>query len=657
MGLSASPAHRAPRPPSTRGCRASWHTSQSVAGTCTGACTRSLARTRAHARRGEGAAAGPTDRFDVALRRPRRHRGAHHDAQLVAASDLPLGLRHKVLLALRYQIVGRGTHRRPDRTHRLDAQAASPVVLNVDETLRAIERAARPDRRGAGRGAAGSAPNPTGPGPPRRGGAGDHPEAQGLVGAFEDRQHPGVDEVPRHGVLLGVAHAAVELHRLAGHPLGGPAHVRLHHRRLERALAGAHLARHGVRELAAGLDERGHPGQLRPAQLVVEHRLAEHAAVLRVREPGLERGLHHADGPGRGLEPTVLEALHLQVEALAAPGVAADQVLGRARTSRRTRPRRSACRGSRSCRSPGPRMRAAPVGLLERRTRGPAPPACRRRTATGRGDPAARSGSVRARSISDVGAPGERRPGLHAVDPVAAVDGRRGDREVRDVGAVVGLGHHDADQQLAAGDARQPALLLLLGAALDEGAGEDLGSGDERAADPERAPRRAPRWRRPCRGSRARRPTAKPPYSSGTDSPKPPSSASPLMTDSGTSGSRGARPRRPAGSARRRSGGTCRGRARTRRRGGSVRCRHGRELRRDRLEERGRAVRLDEREGRVEVGGVDPPQRLPPDQPGREVRDRVGDEQPGQHRLELAVLAVVEHDPSGFDALAACARS
>ena len=71
--------------------------------------------------------------------------------------------------------------------------------------------------------------------------AGDDAQAERLVGAFEDRQHPGVDEEARHRELLGVAHAAVELHRLAGDPLGGAAHVRLHHRRFERALAGAIL--------------------------------------------------------------------------------------------------------------------------------------------------------------------------------------------------------------------------------------------------------------------------------------------------------------------------------------------------------------------------------------------------------------------------------
>ncbi len=72
--------------------------------------------------------------------------------------------------------------------------------------------------------------------------AGDDLERERLVGALEDREHPGVDEVAAHGELLGVAHAAVDLHGLPGHPLGGPADVGLDHGGLERALALGHEA-------------------------------------------------------------------------------------------------------------------------------------------------------------------------------------------------------------------------------------------------------------------------------------------------------------------------------------------------------------------------------------------------------------------------------
>ena len=136
------------------------------------------------------------------------------------------------------------------------------------------------------------------------------------------------------------------------------------------------------------------------------------------------------------------------------PRLAADEVLGRARTSRRTRPRRSACRGSRGCRWRGPP--SSRRGRRRARTCGRAPAASRRRTPRGRGAPALRSGSVRASSISASARPANVRPRLHAVDEVAAVGRRRGDLHAGDVGAVVGLGHHDADHQLAGRDARQP---------------------------------------------------------------------------------------------------------------------------------------------------------------------------------------------------------
>src|SRR5438067_6063254 len=45
--------------------------------------------------------------------------------------------------------------------------------------------------------------------------AGDHAQAQCLVGALEDRKDSGVDEVARHRELFGVPHPAVQLHRLA----------------------------------------------------------------------------------------------------------------------------------------------------------------------------------------------------------------------------------------------------------------------------------------------------------------------------------------------------------------------------------------------------------------------------------------------------------
>ena len=105
--------------------------------------------------------------------------------------------------------------------------------------------------------------------------------------------------------------------RLAGDPLGGLAHVGLHHGGLERALALGHHAGHLVGELAGGLDGHGHAAELGLGELVLADGLAEHDPVLGVAAGRLVGGLHHADGAGRGLQATVLEAGHLEVEALA----------------------------------------------------------------------------------------------------------------------------------------------------------------------------------------------------------------------------------------------------------------------------------------------------------------------------------------------------
>ncbi len=93
----------------------------------------------------------------------------------------------------------------------------------------------------------------------------------------------------------------------------------------------------------------------------------------------------------------------------------------------------------------------------------------------------------------DVGAGGERAPRLDPVDDVArrAVDpvcGGGGDLQPGDVTAVVGLGDGDGHHHLGRGQLGQPLLLLLLGAALHQRPGEDLGSCDQRAADAEAGP-------------------------------------------------------------------------------------------------------------------------------------------------------------------------
>ena len=60
------------------------------------------------------------------------------------------------------------------------------------------------------------------------------------------------------------------------------------------------------------------------------------------------------------------------------------------------------------------------------------------------------------------------------------------------------------------------------------------------------------------------------------------------------------------------------------------------------------AVRGDERKRvRIECRCVDAPCRLPSEQLGGQLGDGVGDERAGELRLDVALVAVVEHGPTG----------
>ena len=107
--------------------------------------------------------------------------------------------------------------------------------------------------------------------------------------------------------------------------------------------------------------------------------------------------------------------------------------------------------------------------------------------------PLAGSGSVRASSARTLARPANvhhalapliSQPGWPSTSPGSARHAHR-----RDVGADVGLGHRDADHDLADGDARQPGLLLVLGAAGEQRLGQDLGPRDQRAGGGQRRPR------------------------------------------------------------------------------------------------------------------------------------------------------------------------
>ena len=117
----------------------------------------------------------------------------------------------------------------------------------------------------------------------------------------------------------------------------------------------------------------------------------------------------------------------------------------------------------------------SPLGLLDDEHR--EPPVC--------------EGTVRIRAGQEhqhVGAGGEGAPRLDAVDEPAPLRRRGRGHDAGDVGTEVGLGHRHRGEHFGRGQLRQPLLLLRFSAAVDEGAGEDLGSRDQRPADAERTP-------------------------------------------------------------------------------------------------------------------------------------------------------------------------
>ncbi len=153
-------------------------------------------------------------------------------------------------------------------------------------------------------------------------------------------------------------------------------------------------------------------------------------------------------------------------------------------------------------------------------------------------------------------------------------------------------------------------MLLLLGAALDDGAGEDLGPGDERAAGAERAPREllGRDAHREVVGLAAGR---EPAVLLGDREPEPAELGHALDDrPRGCRRSRGGCARRPAGSCPRRSGGRCRAPGRTRRRGGRGRSRGRGSASATRLEEaRGRGTARRSR-GPVRAARARRPTRL-----------------------------------------------
>ncbi|CAB4607296.1 unannotated protein [freshwater metagenome] len=85
-----------------------------------------------------------------------------------------------------------------------------------------------------------------------------------------------------------------------------------------------------------------------------------------------------------------------------------------------------------------------------------------------------------------IGTGSERAPGLDAVDQPATLGGCGGDLDAGHIGSVIGFGHGDSRHDFGGRKLRQPLALLFLGATGEQGAGQDLRTGDERTAGAER---------------------------------------------------------------------------------------------------------------------------------------------------------------------------
>ena len=295
-----------------------------------------------------------------------------------------------------------------------------------------------------------------------------------LAGALVDPEQAHVAVHALDGHAAHVARAAVDLHRPVGDAPDGLGAEVLRRRRPEG----------GVRAVVVGLRRLA---DQRPPGVPVGHRVgheALHELVGRDRVPALlahrrelrrlvhqPRGHPHAQ---RGdVQPPVGEAAHGGDEAAVQALVPADEVRRPAPGRRRGRPRTST-------------SRAGPSSRRARRTR-----RRRRRVGTRKVEmPLAgeASGSVRAKTMSTSasGALVIQRFWPVITQLVAVTHRLRGQR--RRVGAGVGLGEREGRDDLAGGQARQPLLLLLGGAAGEQHLPGDAVVGAEQRAQRRRGP-------------------------------------------------------------------------------------------------------------------------------------------------------------------------
>src|SRR4029453_124863 len=156
--------------------------------------------------------------------------------------------------------------------------------------------------------------------------AGDE-ESLDLVRAFAHGEKLRVAEVALHGQLLDVAHAAVDLHGLAGAELGGLRGEELGHAGLEGAAPACRLERGRlVGQELRGLDARGHLGELGLDELVLRDGLAKGLALLGVADGVLEGRPGETHTARRHIDAPALQGTHDHREACV---LLAEQVLQR----------------------------------------------------------------------------------------------------------------------------------------------------------------------------------------------------------------------------------------------------------------------------------------------------------------------------------------
>src|SRR5262245_30275243 len=146
-----------------------------------------------------------------------------------------------------------------------------------------------------------------------------------LAGALADLHELGIAVHTLHRYFAHVAHAAVDLNGLVGHPVRGLAREQLGHRRLLHVgLAGVPEQRGVVHEQARGLDLGGHVGQHELHGLEVGDWLIELAALLGVRDRVIEGAARDAEGYGADRDASAGQRAH---EGLEAAARIAEQVL------------------------------------------------------------------------------------------------------------------------------------------------------------------------------------------------------------------------------------------------------------------------------------------------------------------------------------------